>query len=116
MDEISVLKYIFRGEFREDTKIDTFNNRKYDYSNYSTGGRSFYSFILEKEEEIKELKNELIPQFDTQTVDVLKITEEQFNYWKKNKKSIKTELKANGKNIWTELNKRDHGKGEPEEM
>lgn len=105
MDEVSVLKYIFRGEFREDTGIVTFNNRKYNYNEFLENSAiegTFFSFIYRKEEEVTEHKTEYTPQIDANMIDVQKITEEQFYEWKKSQVIKEGNGKVTGKMIWME--------------
>lgn len=115
MDEIQALKFIFRGEFNEETKTVTFNTRKYNYLEFlenKQGKDTFFSFILEKEEGASEVKAETKPQIDAYVAEVERITEEQFNEWKKNREVKLQNVKPTGKMIWLEQKKR--GENHPE--
>ena len=118
MDESSALKFIFRDSFNEKTGIVHFNNKIHSYSEFlqqKKENNTFFGFILQREEEIIENRQEIRPEIDVNMAETTKITEEQFLEWKKNRRIFKKQTKVTGREIWLEQKRRGVSEAVPEQ-
>lgn len=100
MDEESALKLIFRNNYDPDSGTVTFNARTYLYSDYEHEKKHacFYAYILQNSEAL--VATERTEEIDADTVEVKKITEEQFVAWQKQREKPKTRDSLTGREIW----------------
>lgn len=105
MNEENALMLIFKNGYDKYNKTVTFNAKTYSYADYTEAAKdqvytNFYAYIFRNAETAKKTEEESRAVFDTGTVEVEKITEEQFLNWKESRKR-KVEKKAQtGKEIW----------------
>lgn len=106
MDEISALRYIFKGSMRERDRITiSFNNNTYEITPEVVEAESYrnvYNYILNKEMSCSPPKPERTPEVQSNYVDIPRITEEQFMDWAKSSRKLreKRDSGQSGKSIW----------------